>query len=240
MKKNYLIIIFTLWSINFYCQSNTSDPAYKNPNNQNYTGDVNNTGVNASKAVDAKLNATSKETDDIEIPEGWNELLKKAQIAEEREKQEQHKNDSIKKQLEFKSKLALIEKQEAENFKNKMIGYLIGLLVIVILIITLKKLYAITKGKLNFKNKFDFKNLSQKEVLFLSLGIGLLMSILSGSFFYKAKYYRLFKNTSVEVSEDISSFELHEFNYLLASICFILITGIIYFYLSNKTKDISK
>lgn len=87
-----------------------------------------------------------------------------------------------------------------------------------------------------FKGFYDFKKLTIKEVVLISIGFGLVVSILSGSLFCKTKYYRLYKGSSVEVSKDISTFELCGFNYLLAIACFILFAGIGYFYLNNKRK----
>ncbi|MBA9073504.1 riboflavin transporter FmnP [Flavobacterium gossypii] len=87
-----------------------------------------------------------------------------------------------------------------------------------------------------FKSFYDFKKLTIKEVVIISIGFGLVVSILSGSLFCKTKYYRLYKGKSVEVSKDISTFELCGFNYLLAIACFILFAGLGYFYLNNKRK----
>lgn len=234
--KNSLIISFAFLSISIYGQTNNSDPTYKSAINRNYTGNVNETGVNANKVIDKKLQEVYKKTDSISKPQGWDELLKQAQIAENKERKEQQKNDSIKKELEYKSKLASIEKQEGENFRNKMFTYFIGLLILMVSIFSIRKIYKIVKRKLVCNN---LRKISPKEVLFISLGIGILVSILSGSLFSTTKYFKLYKNTSVEVSKEISTFELHKFNYLLAIVCFIIFTGISYFYLSSKRKETS-
>lgn len=239
MKKIYLITIIILWSIKFYSQSNNSDTTYKSVVNQNYNGNVSETGINANQIIDRKLKEIDIENHKIKNPEGWDELLNEAQMKQEIEKKEQQKNDSIIKQLDYKSKLASIKKQENENFRNNMIDYSIGLIILIILIISIKKIYKISKGKLKNTKLYDLRKITKKEVLLMSLGIGIVISLTSGSLFRTIKYFKLFKGASVEVSKELSTFELHEFNYILAIECFIIFTGISYFYLSNKRKDTS-
>jgi len=236
MNRNYIIGIIIFWCLNFYGQANETDNAYKNNVNQNYSGDVKETGVNANKLITNKLVQQDKKLHSTPDPEGWDELLKQAQVAVDKERKDQQKNDSIKKELEYKSKLASIEKKESENFRNKMLTYFIGLLILIICIFSIRKINKMAKGKLTLT---DLRRISPREVLFISLGIGILVSILSGSLFSRTKYFKLYKNTSVEVSKEISTFELNKFNYLVAIVCFILFTGISYFYLNSKRKETS-
>lgn len=245
MKKIILLIVLLIQVNDIMCQIKENDKTHKSIVNENYTGNVSETGVNAGKVINRKLEEVDKKVNAIEEPEGWNELLREAEIKQEKERKEQQKNDSIRKDLDNKANVVLIEKQKVENFRNKMIGYLIGAIALFFLIIILKKLISVIRGKMIFSHikvnfsenkQFDVSEINKNEVLLISISIGLIISILSGSVFSKNTYYKLYKGNKIEVSKEISTFQLSEFNYLLAVVAFIFITGIIYLFLKNKIK----
>ncbi len=96
-------------------------------------------------------------------------------------------------------------------------------------------------SNVNFLSRiYDLKGVTEKEAVVISLGVGLVISIIMGSLFCRTKYYRLYKGNSVEVSEEMSKFKLCEFNYLLAICCFVLAAGICYMFLKDKTNKLSE
>ena len=236
MKNIIFLIIFLIHVNDMMCQNKENNKTDRSIVNENYTGSVDETGVNAGKIIKKNLEEVDKKVNAVEKPEGWDELLKEAEIQEEKERKEQHKKDSIRKDLDYKANIVLIENLKAENFRNKMIGYLIGVVALLLLIVILKKFISVIRGKKMFSHlKVRF---SENEVLLISISTGLIFSILSGSAFSKNVYYRLYKGNKVEVSKEISTFQLSEFNYLLAVIAFVFIAGIIYLFLKNKIKDV--
>lgn len=95
-------------------------------------------------------------------------------------------------------------------------------------------------SNVSFLNRiYDFKAITEKEMIIISLGAGLIISIILGSIFCRTKYYRLYKGNSVEVSEKMSRFELCEFNYLLAICSFVLAAGICYLFLKDRRNKMS-
>lgn len=90
---------------------NISDDAYKNLVNQNYTGDVNETGVNASNVINKKLYDITKQTDGISQPDGWEELLAQADTETARANTAKVENQKILDQLEKEQDLDNIVKQ---------------------------------------------------------------------------------------------------------------------------------
>lgn len=220
----------------------SSDPAYKVVVNKNYAGDVDETGVNAGKVIANKLQAVDKEVNSHKDPEGWNEMLQEADAQIQRERVEKKKQDSIKNQLEIQTKAVLLEQQKASVFKNKVIGLLVGLICLVMMYFIIRWFVREVKKKsvsstINWmKLTSRFKSLSQKEMLLLSVALGLIFSIITGSLFPKTKYYSLYKGQSVEVSKSISTFELQEFNFLLSIIMFLVSVGLLYgtWYFKNQ------
>lgn len=88
-----------------------SDPAYKGVVNKNYTGDVNETGVNAGKVIANKLGEVDKQVNSVETPEGWDDLLRKADAEVERINKEKVENQVILEQLQKEQNLEDIVKQ---------------------------------------------------------------------------------------------------------------------------------
>lgn len=91
---------------------------------------------------------------------------------------------------------------------------------------------------IDFSQLYDLKKLTEKEILFVSTGVGLVISICFGSIFCKTRYYNIVLNRkAVEVSKEMSNFELCKFNYTVAIVTFIIIAGVTYIYLKRKKEE---
>jgi len=72
-----------------------SDPTYQNVVNKNYTGNVDETGVNANKVITNILQGEDNKTNSISHPEGWDDLLIQADNQEQKAIQEKADNAKI-------------------------------------------------------------------------------------------------------------------------------------------------
>jgi len=81
------------------------------------------------------------------------------------------------------------------------------------------------------KKYINFSKLSEREILFISLGIGIITALILGEIFCRTNFYS-YKNA--RVPEKFSKYSLCEFNYVLAVISFILSSGGVYFFLKQK------
>lgn len=211
-----------------------SDPTSQNLVNKYSTGNISEDGVNASKIIAKKLQKINEEIKNNKNPEGWEELLKEADALIQNYKVAEQKQDSIQNQLEIQKQAVLLEQQKTNVFKNQMLGLLIGLISVVFVFFIIRWIVREAKKKSYGKSinmvlpTRRFKNLNQKETLFFSIILSLIISIVSGSLFTKTKYLKLYKGQSVEVSKSISTFELQEFNYLLCIVVFLVSVGLLY------------
>jgi hypothetical protein len=227
--RRFLLIILISTSCFTVAQS---DPTYGNVVNKYSTGNVSEDGVNSSKAIKEKLNEIDQER--IEHPEGWDEMLKEADVLVQKERLAKLKQDSIQNELEIQSKAVLLKQQRAITFKNQMLGLLFGLLSILVIFFIIRRIIRVTKKKydgLSINRLLPtrrFNKLNQKEILVVSIVLGLIVSIISGSLFPKTKYLKLYKGQSVEVSETMSTFKLHEFNYMLCIVIFLVSVSLLY------------
>lgn len=193
-------------------------------------------GESHIESTNKKLEQINDSVNAIQEPQGWAELIEKTNKQQEQERIEQLKKDSIREELEYKAKAALIERQTSENFRNKMMGSLLGILSVVLLFMIIKWFYKITRRNKRY-NKVSFQDITQKGFILISVSVGLVCSIVAGSVLTTTNYYTLYRGGSIKVSKELSNFELHEFNYLLSIVCFILISGICYIFLNNKSKE---
>ncbi|HRE78469.1 MAG TPA: hypothetical protein PLL09_11675 [Flavobacterium sp.] len=95
--------------------------------------------------------------------------------------------------------------------------------------------------KLLFKINNNFIGitlLKDSEILIISTGIGLVISIILGNLFPNYSYYRLSKQQgqAIEVSERLSTYSIESFNYSVAIVSFIIVL-ISLNLIFKKTKD---
>lgn len=193
-------------------------------------------GESYIETTNKKLQQINDSVNAIREAEGWNELIEKSNRQQEKERIEQLKNDSIRKELEYKAKATLIDKQISENFRNKMIGCLLVLLSFALMFLIIRWLYKKIRRNKRYTN-INFQGITQKGYILISVSVGLMCSIVAGSVLKTTNYYTLYRGGSIRVSKELSNFELHEFNYSLSIVCFILISGICYIFLNNKSKE---